>query len=108
MTLEELKVGDTVILWGGGTYGCRSIETVQRTTPTQIIVRGCRFRKSDGVEICGYSFHKSTIHIPEDGEIEKLSQAELIQSAFRKCHDIKEMSFEMAQELIVVFEKYGK
>lgn len=49
--LNSLKAGDVVVVRRGYVYYGLTLDVVERTTPTQIIVRGergLRFRRSDG------------------------------------------------------------
>jgi len=62
MWLESLKVGDAVIVNGRmWNYG-KHLTTIERTTPTQIIVQSGRYRKSDGYGIgdTGGSLNEAT------------------------------------------------
>lgn len=106
MKLSELKEGDIVIHHSGGPYGRDTVEKVQRTTNTQIIVRGNRYKKSDGRMVGDSGFHVRSIHIPRDGEIEKIRQNETIQKAFRTMQECRSIEYEMAVEILAVFEKY--
>ena len=52
--LQELKAGDTVIV--KGSHGRREVRTVQRVTPTQIVVGLTKYHKKDGREVGGDYF----------------------------------------------------
>lgn len=105
--MQDLKAGDTVI-YDGGYYHSDTVETVERTTNTQIIVRGNRYRKTDGRMVGDSGFDVRSIHIPRDGEIEKIRQNETIQKAFRTMQECRSMEYEMAVEILSLFEKYEK
>jgi hypothetical protein len=68
-TLQELSIGDKVILHQRDCLDC--VGTVERTTPTQIIVRGQKYRRSNGDAVASDPFYHKEIRIPKDGEIEQ-------------------------------------
>jgi len=73
MKLSELNTGDVVILSFGGWRGGRSVEKIDRATPTQFIVRGEKYRRETGRK-CGDAY-SSSISVPKEGEIESIRRA---------------------------------
>lgn len=69
--LGGLKVGDEVALVGSGVYGKTTIVTIDRTTPTQIIIGNSIFRRNDGRRRGGGSWDSSSIKQPTEEQREK-------------------------------------
>ncbi len=67
--LASLKAGDEVIAHGSGFAGKAKIATVDRVTPTQIVVDGVRFRRTSGQQVTKDAWHWSYLEIltPEAG-----------------------------------------
>lgn len=67
MTLHDLKSGDTVILSRPGFARIMEVRTVDRVTPTKIVVAGMDFRKDDGYQRGASSpYFRGYINIPKD------------------------------------------
>lgn len=64
-SLAEAEAGDVVVLrFGSAVLGPQyQLRKVERITTTQVVVDGCRFRKSDGREI-GSTYHPNRIYAP--------------------------------------------
>lgn len=74
--LDSLKAGDEVLYSAGwGTVQC--IETVERTTATQIILGRAKFRRKDGGRVGGASHRYGFIREPTDADREKFERERL-------------------------------
>ena len=69
-SLQDTKVGDTVILRSGGWNSSAVIVRVNATTATQIIVSGVRYRRKNGRRV-GESFGGSWIDPATDENIKE-------------------------------------
>ena len=69
--LSNLQVGDKVIVYEK--YGDRKIATVERITKTLVVVKGIKYRKSDGFESGTGGLFSRSIDIPKDeGQIKEI------------------------------------
>jgi hypothetical protein len=71
-TIDQLSVGDVVLLIRRGPGApAQEIAKVERTTPTQVIVKGRRFRREESTRATalgsGNSFFRESIMIPKEG-----------------------------------------
>ncbi len=110
MNLENVQVGDTLI-WNGRHLADSRIVKVTRLTKTQIIIGTNRYRKSDGKTVGGGSVWSSNnVRIPEDGEIEKIREAQLHQKLVNQIDDacqinkLRDMPLCTLQEINEVLE----
>ena len=70
---ENVKVGDIVVFYMGGTYSATIIDKVTRVTPKQFEVRSYRFRKKDG-SMVGYVYRHCRLSTEKDIEDFKMEQ----------------------------------
>ena len=70
---ENLKTGDPVLIWNGWVH---NPATVERTTPTQIIVRGSKYRRDRGDRIGGGSWDRIVLVEPTPDLLEEMRQKE--------------------------------
>jgi hypothetical protein len=109
INLEYVKAGDTLI-WHGRHSGDSRIVTVDRTTKTQIIFAGNKFRRSDGGLIGGSTWNCSCVNTPRPGEIEKVNTLRIQQRLVGKVYDgckinlLREMSVDTLKQLLEVLE----
>lgn len=78
--LDSLKAGDEVLYsvgWGGSAV--RYIETVERTTATQIILGRARFRRKDGRRVGAAELRYGSIREPTDADREQIERERLRQ-----------------------------
>lgn len=103
-TLNEVQAGDLLIL------NCRmerQVVEVERTTKTQIIIKGSKYRKSDGFFIGGDYYTLSHITIPQDGEIEEVKRIQFIAMVSRKAArvlDIGNITYKQAVKIKELLE----
>lgn len=103
-SLENVQAGDTLIWHGRGLADSRVVK-VDRTTKTQIIIGGNRFRKADGRTVGESSWHSASVSIPREGEIERIREARLHQKLVYKINDecginkLRDMSLEQLKQL---------
>lgn len=72
--LKDLKVGDKVIIYSA--YGNRDVSAIERITKTLVVVKGNKYRKSDGFR-CGTVLYTSDrIEAPKDEEQKKRIELE--------------------------------
>lgn len=83
--LEQLKAGDEVALQH---YTQWEFTVVDRATPTQIIVKGHKFRRSNGSEIADYSH--ACIDIPTDELKEREQNRKQKNKALCRIHKIRQ------------------
>lgn len=103
-TLNDVQAGDLLILIRRME---RQVVEVERTTQTQIIIKGAKYRKSDGFFIGGNSFTYSFITIPQDGEIEEVKRIQFIAMVSRKAArvlDIGNITYEQAVKIKELLE----
>lgn len=107
----NVNVGDVVIrlAWSGS-----SIHEVVKVTPTGYIDIKCgsgteRFNKN-GNKLGSQKFEHASIHLPKDGEIEKIQcEREFGRKVSYLCnYSYKNLPLEALQELVGVIEKYEK
>lgn len=79
--LNSVKEGD-ILIETSRFY--TDVVTVEKTTPTQIVVGGRRYRKNNGTLIGGDAFMLSSVHIPKDGEIERVKKKQTILSTIKQ------------------------
>ncbi len=72
-SLKDLQAGDVVIL-DHGRYNLPRPVKIDRVTSTQIVIGAERFRREQGNKIGDTDWHRASIHIPSDGEVEKCVQ----------------------------------
>lgn len=103
--LKNLEPGDKVIL---ESHYSKNIETVERTTKTQIILKGIKikFRKSSGYQIGGDIWSKMSIHEATPKKIKKI-QDNIEKTKLRK--KIKELfpkidSLDKLKQILKVME----
>ncbi|WP_293555744.1 hypothetical protein [Phascolarctobacterium sp.] len=72
--LKDLKVGDKVIIYGA--YGNRDVSAVERITKTLVVVKGNKYRKSDGFRCGSVLFNSDRIEAPKDEEQKKRIELE--------------------------------
>lgn len=102
-SLNDVQAGDLLIL--NRRIG-REVVEVERTTQTQIIIKGAKYRKSNGFFIGGDSYICTYVSIPKDGEIEEVKRIQFIAMVSRKAArvlDIGNITYEQAvkiQELL--------
>lgn len=75
-SLENVKVGDVVILHAGSYKA--TANKVRKVTATMIHVGNERYRKKDGVLVGAGPWNLRWITIPKEGEIEELKEQEFI------------------------------
>jgi hypothetical protein len=80
---ENLKTGDPVLIWNGWVH---NPATVERTTPTQIIVRGSKYRRNGGARIGGGTWDRIVLVEPTPELLEEMRQKQERQAVewFRK------------------------
>jgi len=74
--LESLKEGDLVLIKFG--FNPYNQARIKRTTKTQIIVEGQRFRRQDGFLVGGDAYTKSHIAKPTPKLLERIRRNKLI------------------------------
>ncbi len=109
--LENVQVGDTLILNGRGRASDAHIVKVDRLTKTQIIINSNRFRKFDGRVVGGGSIWNSlSVTIPREGEIKKIQEARLRLQLEHSINDacqiqlVRKMSLDTLQQLSKILE----
>ena len=94
--LDEVKEGDKVIY--SRLFQPDKVLEVTKVTNTLIICGSTRFNKKTGCVTGENGWDKATIHCPEDGELEAISQQKLIHYVVRKLHilDQTDITYEQA------------
>lgn len=101
---RTLNVGDKVVIYSAG-FRKKQIGEVTKLTKTQISLdNGKRYMKSTYNEVGG----TSCIREGSKEYIENVMQENTIQDAFSLMKHLNIMSYEMACDIIKVFEKYEK
>nr|DAH67319.1 MAG TPA: hypothetical protein [Caudoviricetes sp.] len=72
--LKDLKVGDKVIIYSE--YGNRDISIIERITKTLVVVKGNKYRKSDGFRYGTILYTSERIEAPKDEEQKKRIELE--------------------------------
>ena len=72
--MAELKVGDKVIIYSA--YGNRDVSVVERITKTLVVVKGNKYRKSDGFRYGTVLYTSDRIEAPKDEEQKKRIELE--------------------------------
>lgn len=70
--LTDVKAGDVLVREIGYGYKSYSLETVERTTRTQIITKHERFRVSDGMLIGASGYGSVRLYVPSESEVERI------------------------------------
>lgn len=72
--LKDLKVGDKVNIYSA--YGVRDVSTIERITKTLVVVKGNKYRKSDGFRYGAVLYNSDRIEAPKDEEQKKRIELE--------------------------------
>lgn len=72
--LKDLKVGDKVIIYSE--YGNRDVSAIERITKTLVVVKGNKYRKSDGFRYGNVLYTSDRIEAPKDEEQKKRIELE--------------------------------
>lgn len=72
--LKDLKVGDKVIIYSA--YGNRDVSAIERITKTLVVVKGNKYRKSDGFRYGNVLYTSDRIEAPKDEEQKKRIELE--------------------------------
>ncbi len=105
--LENVQVGDTLIL--SGRHTSRAVK-VDRLTKTQIVIDLNKFRKSDGQIVGGSDWFILSVTIPEEGEIKKIQEARIRLNLEHYINDacqiqlVRKMSLDTLQRLDKILE----
>ena len=101
--LCDIKVGDKVVY--STLFQPDKVLEVTGVTKTLIICGTTRFNKQTGRIVGGDRWNNSSIHYPEDGEIEAIQQQSLIHSVARKLHilDPVDITYEQAVKVMEIF-----
>jgi hypothetical protein len=83
---EELEKGSVVVISGRGTD---KIGVVDRTTATQIVVDGSKYRKSDGGSVGTDVWSNTNIKVPTDDELVSLREKEYKFALINMLHNYK-------------------
>jgi len=75
--LQELKAGDEVVVRRGYVYGDYRLGTVERTTPTLVIVSGLNYRRRDGYTQ-GSGYQRCQLIQPTQELRDKIETTELL------------------------------
>lgn len=97
--LKDLQVGDKVIIYSA--YGYRDVSAIERITKTLVVVKGNKYRKSDGFRYGSVLYNSGRIEAPKDEE-----QKNRIELEYRKkiiIHRIR--NFNLNDYPIDVLEK---
>jgi hypothetical protein len=80
MNLEDLKPGDEVACWHDY-HSNPHIETVDRITNTQIVIRGMKYNRSSGRRIGGAAYGNGRIAVAETKHYEAVERRSLQEKA---------------------------
>ena len=108
MSLEDIKVGDIVIV---SSYSEESLDKVCEVTKTLIITSRYRFRKANGNLFGGGRYCQTYARKGTDEEIDRIKKAESreylyvsIKSILRDCYP----SLKDCEDIYSIIEKYKK
>jgi hypothetical protein len=110
MSLENVQSGDTLICHSN--YGrSRRIVTVERTTKTQIVSGGGKFRKSNGGYVGADRWAACNVTVPKPNELEEVRDLQLHTKLVNQINDtcqlhlLRDMDLAKLKELNRVLEK---
>lgn len=109
-TIADLVVGDFVIFSSGVPIEATLPARIEKTTATQVIVRGERFPREQESRVFsigrGRSFGRPSIKIPERGEIDRLIEENRRQSHVAKLQrtDWKKLPAAKVHEIVRIIE----
>lgn len=98
-SLENVKVGDVVILHAGAYR--KIVNKVRKVTATMIHVGNERYRKKDGNLVGAGPWDLRWITIPKEGEIEEMKRQEFIMGVVSemKTRTARDVTYEQAVKI---------
>ena len=110
--LENIKVGDKVIVSGSGFGSLNKIDTVERLTKTQIVLKNThsKYRRSSGRSVGGDVWSMGFISEATREKILKIQEARYRLNLLNKIESIRigNLSTDSLKSIVVVIEEEKK
>lgn len=107
---RNTNAGDTVMIAKYGYDAKKTLATVDRTTKTQIVVNGFRFRKETGSMVGGDGWNNASLYIPTEKECAEhrlaLKKAKTIRLI--KNSEFDKVGLEILEEVLHLIKTGGK